>query len=411
MFRLSTRLTALATATIVSLGIAIVPAGAANVTAPPAGEIQSLHQRAVALEARIATASEKEQVAGEHYDQATVKYAQEAAKLLKIKAELKMARSAARAAQRRVRVAAVAAYVYGDSSSSGIATVLTKNVNVTGELTTYAGVATDALHTAALALSKAQDQIQTGLDAQGAATQSADIAVTAAASARADAEQAAASVSSALSEVKGQLAAAIAQQAAALAAAAAARAAAARADRAQAQQQAATAAGVAQEVASLVPGSSATAAAATAAVDAATLASSAGAPTLTPAGTTPAGQTAVQSAESLLGVPYVWGGQSSSGVDCSGLTLLAWAQAGVSLLHSAWYQYVAVQHVSLRDLEPGDLLFYSFPNDGSDPVTHVAMYVGSGPYGSQTVIQAPQTGQLVSYVAFYTYGFVGAGRP
>jgi cell wall-associated NlpC family hydrolase len=211
--------------------------------------------------------------------------------------------------------------------------------------------------------------------------------------------------------VKGRLSAAVAQQAAAIAAAAAARAAiAARAVRAEAEQEAAAAAAVAQVVAGADPSSSA-AAAAVNAVDAATLASSAGAPTITPAGTTPAGLAAVQTAENFLGVPYVWGGQSASGVDCSGLTMLAWAHAGIALLHSAWYQYVATPRVSLRDLEPGDLLFYSFPNDGSDPVTHVAMYVGSGPYGTQTVIQAPQTGELVSYVSLYTYGFVGAGRP
>jgi hypothetical protein len=39
------------------------------------------------------------------------------------------------------------------------------------------------------------------------------------------------------------------------------------------------------------------------------------------------------------------------------------------------------------------------------------MYVGSGPYGLATVIQAPQTGETVSYVPFYSGGFVGAGRP
>jgi cell wall-associated NlpC family hydrolase len=91
--------------------------------------------------------------------------------------------------------------------------------------------------------------------------------------------------------------------------------------------------------------------------------------------------------------------------------MLAWAQAGVALLHSAWYQYQQTTPVSLNELEPGDLLFYDFPNDGSDPVTHVAMYVGSGPFGTQTVIQAPETGELVSYISLYTYGFVGAGRP
>jgi cell wall-associated NlpC family hydrolase len=99
-------------------------------------------------------------------------------------------------------------------------------------------------------------------------------------------------------------------------------------------------------------------------------------------------------------------------MDCSGLTMLAWGAAGVQLPHSAWYQYLMSKPVPLGQLQPGDLLFYDFPHDGTtDPVSHVAMYVGSGPYGLATVIQAPQTGETVSYVPFYSGGFVGAGRP
>jgi cell wall-associated NlpC family hydrolase len=91
--------------------------------------------------------------------------------------------------------------------------------------------------------------------------------------------------------------------------------------------------------------------------------------------------------------------------------MVAWAAAGVALTHSAWYQYQETQHVALSDIEPGDLLFYSFPDDGPDPVTHVAMYVGSGPYGAETIIQAPETGETVSYSPMYYFGFVGAAQP
>ena len=61
-------------------------------------------------------------------------------------------------------------------------------------------------------------------------------------------------------------------------------------------------------------------------------------------------------------------------------------------------------------LEPGDLLFY-YNLDGDDQVDHVVMYTGSGPYGTDTVIQAPYTGSTVSYSPIFTEGLIGAARP
>lgn len=129
------------------------------------------------------------------------------------------------------------------------------------------------------------------------------------------------------------------------------------------------------------------------------------------AGSTKAGQIAVQTAESYLGVPYVWGGASRQGVDCSGLTMLAWAAAGVQLEHAATEQWQVSKKVAINQLQPGDLLFYHFPNDGPWPITHVVMYVGSGPYGVNTIIQASEPGQPVAYAHIYWSGFVSAGRP
>ncbi|MGH8979957.1 MAG: C40 family peptidase, partial [Acidimicrobiales bacterium] len=141
-------------------------------------------------------------------------------------------------------------------------------------------------------------------------------------------------------------------------------------------------------------------------------ASDAGGPTVGFSGTATAqGLAAVHAAESQLGVPYVWGGERpGSGFDCSGLTQWSWAQAGVSISRTSQSQFASVQHVSLSDLQAGDLLFY-FNLDGTGTVDHVAMYVGSGPYGVQTEIQAPETGESVSYVPLYTYGLVAAGQP
>jgi cell wall-associated NlpC family hydrolase len=117
---------------------------------------------------------------------------------------------------------------------------------------------------------------------------------------------------------------------------------------------------------------------------------------LVPAGTNTAGNEAVQAGESYIGVPYVWGGASRKGVDCSGLTMLAWSAAGIYLEHGATAQYASSTHLSPSQIEP---------------ITHVAMYIGSGPYGTQTILQAAQTGTNVGYYAMYWPGFIGIGRP
>ena len=111
---------------------------------------------------------------------------------------------------------------------------------------------------------------------------------------------------------------------------------------------------------------------------------------------------AIQAAESQVGVPYVWGGESpGSGFDCSGLVQWSWARAGVSLPRTSGAQYGATTHIALADIAPGDLLFYG--PGGSD---HVAMYVGGG-----EMIEAPQTGSNVHVTGVRTnYGFVGVGR-
>jgi len=143
---------------------------------------------------------------------------------------------------------------------------------------------------------------------------------------------------------------------------------------------------------------------------AAVAAITASAVTGTPAGSKQ-GLAAVRAAEHQIGVPYVWGGETpGQGFDCSGLTQWSWAQAGYTIPRTAAEQYDALHHVALNALRPGDLLFY-YNLDDDHMVDHVVMYVGSGPWGDQTIIAASHTGTLISLEPLFTYGLIGAGRP
>ena len=123
------------------------------------------------------------------------------------------------------------------------------------------------------------------------------------------------------------------------------------------------------------------------------------------------GLAAVHAAESQIGVPYVWVGETpGEGFDCSGLTQWSWAQAHFAIPRTAAEQYEGLRHVPLDQLQPGDLLFY-YNLDDDNQVDHVVMYVGSGPYGTETIIAAAHTGTTVGYEPLFTYGLIGAGRP
>ena len=205
--------------------------------------------------------------------------------------------------------------------------------------------------------------------------------------------------------MQGQLAQEVAQAAIAEARQEAAAAAAAASQRQQ--QEAAAAAQAAATVAGAVGGSASGAAATNAANQASGSTGPVGGSSTGGAG----GTAAVQAAVSQLGVPYVFGGeQPGVGFDCSGLVQWAWGQAGVSIPRTTETEWPALPHVSLDALQPGDLLFY-YNLDGDNQVDHVVMYTGSGPYGTDTVIQAPFTGSTVSYSPIFTEGLIGAARP
>jgi peptidoglycan DL-endopeptidase CwlO len=124
----------------------------------------------------------------------------------------------------------------------------------------------------------------------------------------------------------------------------------------------------------------------------------------TPAAPAPApnagAQAAVDAALSQVGKPYQWAAAGPDSYDCSGLTMWAWAQAGVALPHNSGMQYAATPRVDQSDWQPGDLLFFG------SPIHHVAMYIGNG-----QMVEAPYTGAQVRVVSASRSDYVGAGRP
>ena len=111
------------------------------------------------------------------------------------------------------------------------------------------------------------------------------------------------------------------------------------------------------------------------------------------------GAQAVSIAMQYLGVPYVWGGSSPGGFDCSGLTSYVYAQLGIGLSHYTGSQWNEGTRVPADQLLPGDLVFFH-----SD-LHHMGMYIGNG-----QMIHAPQTGDVVK-IAPLMDAYAGAVRP
>lgn len=113
------------------------------------------------------------------------------------------------------------------------------------------------------------------------------------------------------------------------------------------------------------------------------------APTPTPVPTptpTPIGVQAVEVSKSYLGTPYVWGGTTPKGFDCSGLVQYTYKQVGVNISRTTYTQVKEGRQVAKDELKVGDLVFFAKAND----VHHVGIYIGE-----EQFIHAPQTGEVV----------------
>lgn len=126
------------------------------------------------------------------------------------------------------------------------------------------------------------------------------------------------------------------------------------------------------------------------------------------ASTTPmpaSGDAVVREAAKFLGLPYLWGGTSGYGFDCSGLTYAVYRQFGITLARDAGDQSAEGRPVSRDQLQPGDLMFFA----SQGQVHHVGIYAGNG-----IMLHAPETGSVVKEIKVWSSPlareYVGARR-
>jgi len=138
-----------------------------------------------------------------------------------------------------------------------------------------------------------------------------------------------------------------------------------------------------------------------------TVAGGLGVPVLPTIGGNGLGWQAVALAERYLGIPYVWGGATPAGFDCSGLVMYVYGMLGIRLPHYSGYQWSSGPHIASDALQPGDIVFFHASANGPQ---HEGLYIGNGSF-----IHAPHTGDVVKisslYDAQYALSYVGAVRP
>jgi len=116
------------------------------------------------------------------------------------------------------------------------------------------------------------------------------------------------------------------------------------------------------------------------------------------------GSAIVNYAYNFLGIPYVWGGTTTSGLDCSGFTKLVYAHFGVNLPRVSRDQAKVGTYIPISQAQPGDLVYF-----GQDNVTHIGIYIGNN-----QMIHAPSPGKsvMISSMTWHlnNYKIIGARR-
>ena len=342
-----------------------------------ADSITDAKAKAAQIESELANAQSQMSALSQQYDAARVKLDQVDSDIATTKAAIAVNQAQVSKDKTILEKAAIANYV-SDGAAASENPIFSNNEKTIGAATEYNQIASGDINQAVANLHTAENKLaaqETQLATQQGQAQS---AVSTEQAAVAQNQQVVQDQSSALAQENGQIATLVQQQAAA--------------EAAQAAQASAAKLAAAQTASSPSP----------------SVGGGGGGPAVNTAAANPppvaaGGSGAVAAAESQIGVPYVWGGETPGvGFDCSGLTAWSWGQAGVSLPHFSGGQMSDTTPVPLSDLQPGDLLFYG-PGGGD----HVAMYVSPG-----TMIEAPETGSFVHLTGLrLDSGFVGAGRP
>ncbi len=315
-----------------------------------AASLAQAQAQANAIAAELASTNAKESALSQQYDGAKYHLSQIQTQEAQTQAQIDATKLQVAADKASLKHAALNAYVSNGTQSSANPLFSTDQKNYIATVE-YGHIVNGTLDSAVSNLTNSQDQLN-AQEAQLQTQQASAAAATAAAESAVSQEaQLQAQQSAALNSAQGQVAVLLKQQ--------------------QAQQAAAQQAS-AQQAASGGSGGSGS--------------RSYSCGNCSPPPPSPGAAGAIAAAESQLGTPYVWGGSSPGGFDCSGLVMWAWGRAGVNLPHFSGAQQSATVPVpSLAAAQPGDLIFW-----GPAGSEHVAMYLGGG-----MMVEAPHTGDVV----------------